>query len=285
MRNKDFCVFILTHGRPEKVVTYDALIKQGYTGKIYIVIDDEDDRAGEYMARYGDMVKIFSKLDISKTFDTADNFSDRRTIVYARNACFGLAKVLGIRYFMELDDDYPCFAYKFNCALEYQERNILSLDKVFDELLEYYKSIPALTIAMSQNGDFIGGKNSGFASELKPKRKAMNSFICSTDRPFKFVGRINEDVNTYTNLGSRGKLFMTIPNVALHQITTQKNKGGMTDIYLDSGTYVKSFYSVMYMPSCVKIGTMGDKHKRLHHKVRWDNCVPKILKEEVKNGV
>lgn len=36
----------------------------------------------------------------------------------------------------------------------------------------------------------------------------------------------------------------------------QKNKGGMSDVYIDKGTYLKSFYSVMFAPSCVKIGLM-----------------------------
>lgn len=54
----------------------------------------------------------------------------------------------------------------------------------------------------------------------------------------------------------------------------------MTDLYLDSGTYVKSFYSVIFSPSCVKISMMGDKHKRVHHKVNWNSCCPKILNEK-----
>lgn len=41
MRN--FAVFILSHGRAGNVKTYQTLINQGYTGNIYIVIDDEDD--------------------------------------------------------------------------------------------------------------------------------------------------------------------------------------------------------------------------------------------------
>ena len=45
--------------------------------------------------------------------------------------------------------------------------------------------------------------------------------------------------------------------MALNQKQTQKNKGGMTDIYMSQGTYVKSFYTVMMMPSSVKVGVMG----------------------------
>ena len=32
-----------------------------------------------------------------------------------------------------------------------------------------------------------------------------------------------------------------------------------------TGTYVKSFYSVMYAPSCVKISTLGTSNKRIHY--------------------
>lgn len=281
MRN-DFGAFILTHGRPNKVKTYDSLIKCGYSGDIFIVIDNEDEKAEEYKDRFGEKVLIFDKAKIASEYDQGDNSPDHRTIFYARNACFELAKEVGKRFFIELDDDYPIFAYKFNPDYDYQERNIKNLDGIFEAMIEYFERIDALTLAMAQNGDFIGGRGSGWASELLIRRKAMNTFICDTERPFSFYGRINEDVNTYVLLGGQGKLFFTIPNVAIHQETTQKTSGGMTEVYLDSGTYIKSFYSVMYNPSCVKIGLMGDKHKRLHHLVQWGYAVPKIMSPSYK---
>lgn len=112
----------------------------------------------------------------------------------------------------------------------------------------------------------------------------MNSFFCDVDKPFQFLGRVNEDVNTYTLLGQQGKLIMSISEFMLNQKQTQSNAGGMTSTYLDNGTYVKSFYSVMYSPSCVKVAMMGEKHKRMHHQVNWDACTPKILNEKYKKG-
>lgn len=102
------------------------------------------------------------------------------------------------------------------------------------------------------------------------------------DNPFKFLGRVNEDVNTYTLLGMQGKLFFTIMKLCLTQTTTQQNSGGMTDTYLDNGTYVKSFYSVIYAPSCVTIKLMGNFHPRMHHSINWDCCTPRILDEKIK---
>lgn len=276
----DFAAFILTHGRPRNISTLNSLASSGYTGRVYIVIDNEDATGDEYKALYGDKVIVFDKREIAKTFDQGDNFNERRTIIYARNACFEIAKQIGVKYFIQLDDDYTCFQYRLYNSLGYMK--IHSLDSVLSVLLEYYKLIPAASIAMAQGGDFIGGKQSPHAKHLKPLRKCMNTFICSTDRPFQFVGRINEDVNTYVWRGSQGRLFFTIPIVSIVQKTTQKNKGGMSDVYLMSGTYLKSFYTVMYAPSCTKIRLIGDKHKRLHHCITWRNAVPVILCESVK---
>ena len=58
----------------------------------------------------------------------------------------------------------------------------------------------------------------------------------------------------------------------------------MTDIYLDSGTYVKSFYTIMYAPSCTKIRPMGSVYRRLHHSINWNNAVPKVIPENCKSN-
>ena len=278
----DFCVFILTNGRPDKVYTAATLKRQGYTGKCYIVIDDEDKTAADYRVRFGASVLEFSKAKIAKTFDEGDNFNDRRAIIYARNACFELAEQVGCKYFMQLDDDYTRFNYKFNAKSQYGEWPIKSLDKTISKLVEYFETIPALSIAIAQGGDFIGGKESPHARSIRTKRKAMNTFICSTEKPFSFFGRVNEDVNTYTNLQRRGGMFLTIMQLEIKQKQTQSNSGGMTEMYLDSGTYVKSFYSVMYSPSCVKIKEMRSKNARLHHSVTWRHTTPMILDERHK---
>lgn len=280
--NKDFSVFILTHGRAEKVITYKTLKKQGYTGRIIILIDNEDKQQNEYKKIYKDEVYVFDKKKISDSFDEGDNFEDRRAIIYARNVCFDVAEEMGIKYFVELDDDYTSFIFKFNEKLEFRERKIKNMDEIFKSMLNFFTVTNAKSIAMAQNGDFIGGGAGSFGKKIEMKRKCMNSFFCSTDRKFKFFGRINEDVNVYTCSGRKGELFITTNNIALIQKTTQKNSGGMTDLYLDSGTYVKSFYSVMYSPSCVKVGIMGDKNRRLHHLISWKNAVPKILSEILK---
>tara|TARA_R110000868_G_C10840167_1_gene760000 strand:+ start:423 stop:1274 length:852 start_codon:yes stop_codon:yes gene_type:complete len=277
----DFVIFILTNGRPNNVHTARSLRNHGYTGKIILVIDDEDKTAEAYLDKFKD-VEVFSKKEIAQEFDEADNFDDRRSIVYARNACFKIAEKLGVKYFIQMDDDYTRFEYRVYTNERQKPSFIENLDSVFSALLNFYKDSNFSTISMAQGGDFIGGKNNRMAKRPTLFRKCMNSFICSTDRPFKFVGRINEDVNTYVNKQSIGLLMGTIPFVSLVQNQTQSNKGGMTELYLDSGTYIKSFYTVMFSPSSVYIKPMGDKHLRLHHHVKWDSAVPKLISEKHK---
>jgi len=283
----DFCIFILSHGRPDRVKTLDTLRRAGYTGKCYIVLDDEDQSIDEYRKNYGDMILVFSKDEAAEYTEPGDNFNDRRTPLYARNACFRLAKKADCRYFMELDDDYSTFQILLNSNFIWRHRTVRKgMDDLLESMLEYYESSPQIqTIAMAQGGEFIGGGRYLINQSISMRRKAMNSFLCSVDRPFDFFSRLNDDVTTYVVLGRQGKLFFTIMQLCLIQVQTQINPGGLTEAYLDFGTYVKSFYSIMFAPSCVKIGMLGDwrsPHFRIHHQINWHRVAPKILREEMK---
>lgn len=282
MRHENFAVLILSHGRADNMKTLETLTSHGYKGRWYIVIDNEDDTADECYARFGkDHVVMFDKVEAAKKIDIGDNLPGRNVVVIARNMCHEIAKNLGLDYFLELDDDYTSFAIRYIEGNKLMGKEIADLEVVFDSMLDFLDESGAVTVAFAQGGDYIGGAGSGnFRKGLL--RKAMNSFFCRTDRPFKFFGRINEDVNSYVKLGSEGKLFFTVADVGLVQTETQKSSGGLTEAYLDLGTYVKSFYSVMYCPSCVKIGIMGGNDYRIHHQISWRNAVPQIVDEKWK---
>lgn len=281
---EDFAVFITTHGRPDNVMTYYALRKQNYTGPIYLICDNEDKTLAEYIKRYGEQVIVFDKLAASKYVDTGDNLPGRGAVVFARNECFRIARELGIRYFLQVDDDYRKFSYAINSDFQFTDRAIGDLDKVFDATLRYFDNAPIHCIAFAQGGDFIGGGNSDSAKAVTAKRKMMNTFFLDTEREFDFLGRMNDDVNAYVTHGYRGKVMLTIVQLRITQPETQKVSGGMTDIYKDSGTYQKSFYSVMYAPAFVKIFMMGYKEKRLHHKIKWGNAAPCIVPEKYRKA-
>lgn len=74
MKHKSFVVFILTHGRASNVKTLRTLKKVGYTGKVILVIDNEDEMESDYKRIYGkDNVYVFNK---EEAMDTLTNMVD-----------------------------------------------------------------------------------------------------------------------------------------------------------------------------------------------------------------
>lgn len=259
----DFAVFILTHGRADNVVTLRTLERQGYSGRWYLLIDDEDSMAPTYYEKFGrDHVITFCKQAALDRADTMDNFNEHRAILYARNESFRIARELGLTYFLQLDDDYSIFMLRYpdGSKLAHLTLTGKNLETLFEAMIDFLDSSGALTVAFAQGGDYIGGLAGG-AYEKRLMRKAMNTFFCRTDRPIEFRGTMNEDVTAYTTLGSRGDLFFTVADACIAQLQTQSLSGGMSEAYSESGTYLKTFYSVMSMPSCIKVSIMGEKHK------------------------
>lgn len=274
----NFAVFILTHNRVDRQMTTKALEKGNYSGPIYYIIDNEDPSEAAMREIYGDSVIVFDKALAHTITDTMDNEPHQRGVVFARNIVWSIAEKLGVDYFIVLDDDYTLFRHLCDNYMVATYKPINDLDRIFDAMTDFLITSGSLTVCMGQGGDYIGG--TGWE---KPKRKAMNSFVCATNRPFKFLGRINEDVNAYVTLGCRGHILISIMKIGLNQTITQTNAGGLTELYLHSGTYVKSFYSVMCHPSGVKVKTLrGNTHNRLHHQINWKQTIPCIIKEELR---
>lgn len=290
MLRDSFAVFILAHGRPEKLVTVKTLLNAGYTGKYYIILDNEDDTVDEYKRLFGESkVIIFDKAKAQEKFDVMDNFEGRNTIVWARNVCFDIARNLGLKYFAEFEDDYLGFAYRYPDGKILRLINVAytkNIDDVFEATLDFLDETNVRTIAYAQTGEMLGGVT-GSVWVKKYKRKAMNTFffkVGSEEEDFNFVGRFNDDVNTYVSLGKLGEIFLQISDVNLEQVITQQQKGGNATAYIKFGTYVKSFYSVMINPSSVSIHFLGSSSPRIHHSINWETTVPCIVSDRFKKG-
>lgn len=282
----NFAVFILSHKRSSNVITYKTLKSHWYTWPIYIIVDNTDPQIEEYKKNF-DNVYVFDKEKQYDQCDTIDNMHKMWSILYARNYSFELAKELWIDYFIELDDDYTSFRFSYNKKWEWiKHKPNKSLDKTFEYMIDFLNSRDdILTVAMAQGGDFIWWEDNWYLKSLPNKRKAMNSFLCKTSRKFQFHGTMNEDVNTYVWLWSIWKLFFSIPHISLNQKLTQTNAWGITDLYKDNWTYVKSFYTIIINPSSVKIAMMWNKNKRMHHKIDRNSTIPKIINEKYKKTV
>lgn len=285
---EDFAILIMSYGRPDNVKTLNSLIKSNYTGKWFIVVGDDDPTADKYKEKFGDKCVIFKKSDYVEKSDRM-GLAITKVIMFARNACFDIAENLGLKYFQQFDDDYTGFYFAFDAKMEYVPTKLVnkiqSYDKVVDNMLRFFESTPenCLAVTFAQGGDFIGGpakQNPECRWNFGCLRKAMNSWLCSVDRRIRFVGCMNEDVNAYTSLQIKGYFMINLMQYRLQQPVTQTT-GGMTAIYKQYGTHVKSFLSVMLNPSFVKVSILiGKSHRRLHHNINWARCAAKIIREE-----
>lgn len=246
----------------------------GYTGKIYFVVDDEDTTVHEYIRLYGrENVKIFHK---SNDFDPGDNLTGHKGVpVYARNQCFRFAKELGLKYFVELDDDYPRIDFRYERDGKLRSKPVKDFDRLFCAMCEYLRMGDIYCLAFAVVGDFIGGVNGKYKNGMY--QNARNSFFCCTDKSFEFLGRINEDVTTPAYYNSLGKLFFTVLDVQVTLYDHDKNTGGSTEQYREVNTYWNYFYPVLWRPCAIKM-KMGKNGFNKH--VNWNNLLPKIINEK-----
>jgi len=287
MRN-DFAVFIMSYGRPDKIPSLVSLQRSGYTGKYFIIIGDDDPKLASYQTRFGDKCIVFNKADY---IDRSDRMGLKITkvIMFARNACFDIAESLGLKFFQQFDDDYVGFFFSFNEEMKYVNSNnkarIKNYDRVVENMLGFYEQTTkqCLAITFSQGGDFIGGAGNDPETRWNfgSLRKAMNSWICSVDRRFNFSGCMNEDVNAYTTLQTKGFFFLNLMQYRLAQPVTQST-GGMSEVYRKYGTHVKSFLTVMLNPSFVKVSVLSHKHQRIHHRIDWNQVGSRIIRHNHK---
>ena len=276
----NFAVIIPTHGRYDRVYTENSLRRSGYTGLIYLLCDEGDKQIDAYRERYGDRVLVFSKDSYAGKFDKMDNFGNKACVVYARNAMWDVAKSAGLKFFAVADDDYQAFEYRIKPNGGYYAKKVKNADDLFCAYIKFIQESGVDTICFAQGGDFIGGaENTAVRDGFKVSRKMMNLYFFDVDKPIEFKGTINEDLTSSVTHGATGGKIITSRMNSIVQKETQTNAGGLTEIYLNLGTYVKSFYSVIAAPSCIKVASMGDSSLRLHHSVTWKNAVPKIIRE------
>lgn len=281
MMNKNFAVFILSHGRADTIKTVDTLKKGNYTGDYYIVIDNEDSQDKLYFEKFGDKVIQFDKKEMASRTDTGDTDNDRRVGVFARNKIQEIADELGYNYHLQLDDDFNGFTFRYIKDKKLASKKCDNLDKLFNAVVDFQSKTKITSLSFGLSSDYLGGIKSKKVNQGL-FNKSMGTFFLKRNDSVKFCMRMNDDITTCILNSIRGRLFYSIAMVQTETPPTQHMKGGMTDAYQDNGTYRKSFYSVLCCPSCVKISMMGIKNFRIHHKITWNNCSPKVLNEKWK---
>lgn len=277
---KRFAIFILSHGRAETITTFNAMRRGGYTGDMFVVIDNEDDQEPIYRKKFGDNIIQFDKRDYVEKTDLGDLDDDRRIGVFARNFIQDKAQEMGYKYHLQLDDDIHGITIRYVKNDKLCCHTLTNIDRIIDAMLDYMDEAPFTSLSFGLPAYVIGGINRSWRKQMLPK--CMTTFIMKADDKRYFHMRMNDDITTSALNNMRGHMYYSIVPIQIDVDTTQVKSGGMTDIYLDNGTYRKSFYTAMAMPSCSKVSSMGITDYRVHHEIIWNNCVPRILSDAYK---
>ena len=267
MRN---VIFIISHKRPE-CLTAKALKKVGYSGEWFVVADDLDET--DYESRYPGRVKRFCKKEYAAIVDTADNLGKMTTPVYARNACFDLAKQGGYDCFGLFDDDLQSFVIRVIEDNKLVSKKIKDFTPIFEAYCKYIVDAKFAAGGFVAAGRLVGGINNKLASE-KFYYNPTNAYVINTHvEQFPFIGTLWED-STYCYLNNMtGRVVAGFLPVVISMVSPGAMKnGGNKELYASSSNFIAENYGNIIIPSFFKWTKGGSKHQ-------FSSDLPKIISE------
>lgn len=247
-------IFICTHGRPDKQITLKVLRDAGYTGKIILVLDDEDETISEYYDNLDmcDDFVFFKKQSVIDTTNTTSSPPNRKTILYAKNACEIDAEKRGLDVFAICDDDIPGFRYRYVEDGSCKSLTITNnMDKVIQSYMEYVinADITATSFGMAQF--YFSGENC-FSPETMLKWRVPYTFVFrNTKHEVNWVSDYGEDITTAIECANQGKFMMASPFVQMNLSPMGVGEGGMVELHKD--TFRLSEYGHVWHPTSEQI--------------------------------
>ena len=271
-----FAVFITSHGRPDRVLTYHALRTAGYTRAMYVVIDDEDNISA-YKALYGDDVLVFSKQQYMDKCDTIIPTTQRASVTYPRIFVEDIAKQMMLDAFMVIDDDMPTFRYRW---VEDGKVRSLSMKYGMDDVLSAYAQYiidhDIASTSFVHTMFYVGGSQ-GLDKRITEQRELNGVFIRNVKIPVDWVGVMRQDMITNLITSRRGYVWWALPFVVFETLPMNEvgvNKGGMKSTYDAISHYKRSFLGVIASPSCCKV---GNANGRIKISCDWSKAYPMII--------
>lgn len=271
--------FIISHGRSDRVETYDTLRNAGYTGKINVVIDNRDKQLQQYQDRFRDNLIVFDKQYYIDKTDTITNDKKDSSPVYARNAVEDLAKYLDA--FIMIDDDVTNLRYRYleNDVVKSQKIT-KNMDNVFDDYIEYLINGNISTLSFATAMVYAGGIH----SESDKRRLASHRYTCqihirNTKFRVNWISLANNDSITGGITAKIGYLWWLLPFVAYDSPKMNTLPGGMKSVYDEESSFRRSFMATVALPSVNNVGVVKDRFN-IHRNLK--SAYPMIISSEYK---
>lgn len=273
---KKFAVFILTHGRPNNQLTVKSLQDVGYTGDLYLVVDDQDDTYDEYVRVWGaDRVILFLKDYFIGNTDTGLHTPVPKFAVFARNAIEYIAKSMGYQTFLMLDDDITKLRIRLphgDSLRSYQFNG--HFGEIIDKAVDFVLDCDIACMGLGFCNLYIGGVGN-FNKENPRQRLCAEAFIRNTAHPISWRLNMVEDLITSIDAAMNGDVwFQFLPIQCEIKMSEGAVDGGNSDVYRQLGMYRISFMPVIAYPSSNAVRL---SKKSWASTTTPDKCVPKIL--------
>lgn len=278
MRN-DFAVFICTHGRPDNQLTLRTLLNSGYTGRWYLVVDDTDATIQSYIDNYGsEHILVFNKNHYINSVDVGTNSPPYACILYAKNAVEDMAIKFALSSFLVCDDDIYNLRYRYADQDKLKSLSLTcNIDDVITSYIDFILTANLTAVSFSGATVFFGGK---LVFENVDKWRIPFTmvfrncaFACTWRSSF------SEDIITGLQLAKSGNMCYSLPFVQFSTVAVGGGVGGMQTTYKSMSDVKRAFYSVMYEPSCAKIGNIRNKYLPTYYK---NNAFPKLVSHTYK---
>jgi hypothetical protein len=271
LKEKINTIYIISKGRPQ-CYTAKVLKKINYPGKWFIVLGNNDETINEYKKIWGeDRIIIFDWFSQIKKTKFLDNFFDKLPSGASpvRNATRDISYSRGELRHWQFDDDYVNFGY-----FSFKEKKFKTIKD--GKILEYF------LFKITEFGYKINLPNVGFslAHETYPEeasnfsKRIFNAHNLNNLNFVEWEGRLNDDLINAIKVYKFGQSEFSFKFLNTKPFETQKVKGGLTDIYKDYGTVLKTMYAILYEPKVTKLVI---KFGRYHHETDWKLITPKIL--------
>ena len=284
----NFAIFITTHERSQSQLSLSALRNGGYTGKIYLIIDNEDRQINDYKKYINENTEIliFDKKKIASVSDCFISFNLNdipKAVLFARIACEDFAKKLKLKYFMVMDDDIKKLSYRI-CTKnnKLSEINMFNFNEVCEAYCNYLEDAKIAMLGCGNETSYFGGIKC-FESDCQ--RRCFNIFFRNVSIDFSWISAMNEDYISSIQNGKIGKIIFELKIIKLIAEVANKNNhgniiGGMAEYYKKTTDYERSFYAVIANPSCSYV-TLSQKNKMIITS-KWNNAIPKIISDKYK---
>lgn len=277
-RFMNFAIFIISHERADRVETYDTLRQCGYTGQIFVVIDNEDSMLRKYLARFGDDVLVFDKEVYAERTDTLETAKLKASAVYARNAVEDFAQMFELDAFGLFDDDITGLRYRW-----VSDEKICSsvVKNGFDNIVDFYTEFlynGLAEVAMPTSPFYMCGSNA-LDDKVCGARKGYGMHFRNCKYKIDWRSLLNEDLITHLSLGKVGSIILTLPMVCFETPMTGEFDGGVYTLTQSMSDFRRAFMATVVMPTNCKPILSKNKFVMSYKK---DNSFPMIISSRYK---